>query len=181
MGKHVKWTDEMKHTLIRLYQDGLPLVEISERLGVPYEAVNSALRCARKGTWGAEYKIEPRTNSRLTQTNSEALAQGMTYGQLQAKKMCEAQKRAAPLMPAPEPSVEVVESGPEPQELTVMPTDTPIDMVGAVDVLTACAQMFGCDKLLEIRGSATLDRAGITFSRGDRVYILSVRNIDNEE
>lgn len=180
MKKTTVWTDEMKADLVRMHREGMKISEIAERMGLDFSVVENAVNRAKRGVWGEKYRIE-RQRDKIAQTNDEALAQGLSYGQLQIKKMRESQSRTAQEVETmPETAPGVVEPELRQQE-TPKRTDLPIDMLEAIDVLTACAQIFGYDKLLEVRGSATLNKAGITFTRGNNTYVLSVSGLDANE
>lgn len=75
---------------------------------------------------------------------------------------------------APEPE-QCEEPDKAPEELKVKATTAePINMIDAVDILTACAKLFGMDELIETRGSKSHDKAAITFTHGNETYVIEI-------
>lgn len=167
----IVWTPELKNELAKFWQRGDDITTISDRIGVPYEKVKSAIQRARRGVWGEEFRKAlaarlPVSESTISADNEEARERGMSYGQLQAGKLKESARH--------DNAVSVEIAIPEPVSEPKPDTTAPIDMIAAVDILTACAKLFGMDELMETRGSKHHDKAAITFQHGERTYVLEI-------
>lgn len=183
MSDNVVWTPELRTMVVRLWQQGNGATSIANELGIPLGKLKSAIQRGRRGEWGENYKeiLNTPHKSKLSQTNAEARERGMTYGQLQTEKLKAQMTRTVKIEP-PAPDEEtvivpgqIVETmAHDPLDIIEPDTPQPIDMIKAVDVLTACAKLFGMDELVETRGSKSHDRAAITFEHGTGTYVLEI-------
>lgn len=176
MSNGAAWTAEMKDTLLRHYSAGLTELEIAERMGCDVCRIKNALFRARSGRWGEEYReLFCRCREKALDADiTEANERGISYGQLQAERMRE-QTRIRPEDPQPETAAETAEEAVTADEED-MPfrEDGKIDMIEAIDALTACAKLFGMNGLVEVRGSCPHERAGVIFTANGHAYTLTI-------
>lgn len=176
--KNIVWTTELRSAVVSLWQEGKGATSIAAELGVPLGRLKNAIQRGKTGAWGKEHQqiLNKQHRSKISKVNAEARERGITYGQLQAEKL-KAQMTHIPQHDPPAPDEEpVIVPGQIVDPLDIIEPDTaqPIDMIAAVDILTACANQFGMDELIETRGSKSHDKAAITFAHGDETYVLEI-------
>ncbi|MBQ9994638.1 MAG: hypothetical protein IJP17_08010 [Clostridia bacterium] len=157
MGIRATWTPEMKEQLVKLYRRNFRTLEIAERMGLEFNQIKGAIQHAKNGAWGDEIRSQMLFEKSAVEASST-----------------EADTHEADIIPEDEPALEPA-SEPGHHEISAQ-----INMIEAIDILAACAKLFNAENILEIRGSTSLDKAGITFRRGDKDYTLSILGTTSE-
>lgn len=164
-GNYVRWTDEMKEELVALYRRNFAPLEIAERLGVSFESVQYAVKSAKKGKWGADYKARvlfqdpPPEPSAASEDTSAEIAE-----ETSCQQVSESHNDAAS---------ELVET----EETTAETSYPPINMISAIDELTACAQLFGSDEITGLFAAPRTGVAQISFRIGSSEYLLELKEV----
>lgn len=153
----IEWTPEMKAQLVTLYRRNFSTLEIAERMGLQFEQCKNAIHRAKRGVWVDEIRSQMLFEKSAVEASST-----------------EADTYEDDIVPEDEPAWEPA-SEPEHHEISAQ-----INMIEAIDILAACAKLFDAENILEIRGSTSLDKAGITFRRGDKDYTLSILGTTSE-
>ncbi len=159
----IAWSLEMKNELRRLHEQGMSVSEIAERMGVDETKVAAQLK---------HMKYRPAVSFNVKQCDDTA--------DTPESEQCE---EPEPIVEIEEPAAVSADEVPEEPKLTAAdPVDKsadenaaePINMIDAVDILIACAKLFGMDELIETRGSKFHDKAAITFERGTQTYVIEI-------
>lgn len=168
MGSGPVWKEEHKEQLYELYAGGVTVEDIARKMHRTPAAVTSAVVKARTGKWGDDYK--QRFNACLDGRRAA---------------MNDNQKEKEIAREDPQLEEDVPEEKPEiiPEAVcTPFREDGGIDMIKAIEALTACGQMLGMDKLVEVRGSnrrRIVSRgACVVFTTNDHTYALTLDEED---
>lgn len=163
-GDYHRWTDEEKEQLVSLYRRNFTPLEIAERLGLDYEQVKRAISSAKKGKWGAYYQARVLFQDSPEPSEAEEDTPAGIVEETSCRQVS-ASHNGADSAAATDESAATESSKP-----------TRISMIGAIDELTVCAQLFGSDEITGLFAAPRTGVAQISFRVGSSEYLLELKN-----